>query len=146
MVDEERVVEQQSVTTPPADPTASPEPAGYPNARVTQGSVVTETVRRSPSGAETARRVVVFIFGIIQALIVIRIVLLLADANQENQLVSFIYDLSAFFVGPFEGILNTDAVRHGASIFDVAALVALIGWTVLEFLIIAGIGIARREP
>ena len=145
MVDEERVVEQQSVTTPPADPTA-PEPAGYPNATVTQGSVVTETVRRSPSGAETARRVVVFIFGIIQALIVIRIVLLLADANQGNQLVSFIYDLSAFFVGPFEGILNTDAVRSGASVFDIAALVALIGWTVLEFLIIAGIGIARREP
>lgn len=149
MVDEERVVEQQSVTTPPAQPadaTASPEPVRYPNATVTQGSVVTETVRRRPSGAETARRVVVFIFGIIQALIVIRIVLLLANANQGNGLVSFIYDLSAFFVGPFEGILNTDAVRSGASVFDVAALVALIGWTVLEFLIIAGIGIARREP
>jgi hypothetical protein len=149
MVDEERVVEQQSVTTPaaqPADTTASPEPVHYPNATVTQGSVVTETVRRRPSGAETARRVVVFIFGIIQALIVIRIVLLLANANQGNGLVSFIYDLSAFFVGPFEGILNTDAVRSGASVFDVAALVALIGWTVLEFLIIAGIGIARREP
>lgn len=149
MVDEERVVEQQSVTTPPAQPadaTASPEPVRYANATVTQGSVVTETVRRRPSGAETARRVVVFIFGIIQALIVIRIVLLLANANQENGLVSFIYDLSAFFVGPFEGILNTDAVRSGASVFDVAALVALIGWTILEFLIIAGIGIARREP
>ncbi|MEX2136974.1 MAG: YggT family protein [Chloroflexota bacterium] len=152
MVDEERVVEQQSVTTPPAQPAppadtaASPEPVRYPNATVTQGSVVTETVRRSPSGAETARRVVVFVFGIIQALIVIRIVLLLADANQENQLVSFIYDLSAFFVGPFEGILNTNAVRSGASVFDIAALVALIGWTVLEVLIIAGIGIARREP
>jgi hypothetical protein len=151
MVDEERVVEQESVTTPPADPppadtAAYAEPVRQPNPAVSQSSVVTETVRRSPSGAETARRVVVFIFGIIQALIVIRIVLLLADANQANQLVSFIYDFSAFFVGPFEGILNTDAVRSGASVFDIAALVALIGWTVLEFLIIAGIGIARREP
>ncbi len=146
MVDEERVVEQQSVTTPPADPTPYAEPVRNPNETVSQSSVVSETVRRSPSGAETARRVVVFIFGIIQALIVIRIVLLLADANQANQLVSFIYNLSAFFVGPFEGILNTDAVRSGKSIFDIAALVALIGWTVLEFLIIAGIGIARREP
>jgi hypothetical protein len=149
MVDEERVVEQQSVTTqpaPPADTTTSAEPVRYPNDTVSQSSVVSETVRRSPSGAETARRVVVFIFGIIQALIVIRIVLLLADANQGNQLVSFIYDLSAFFVGPFEGILNTNAVRSGASVFDIAALVAIIGWTILEFLIIAGIGIARREP
>ncbi|MEO8638707.1 MAG: YggT family protein [Chloroflexota bacterium] len=146
MVDEERVVEQQSVSTPPVDTTTSAEPVRYPNETVSHSSVVSETVRRTPSGAETARRVVVFIFGIVQALIVIRIVLLLADANQANQLVRFIYDASGFFIGPFEGILKTNAVQAGASVFDIAALVALIGWTILEFLIIAGIGIARREP
>ena len=145
-MDEERVVESETVTTPPAETTAPPEPVRYPNATVTQGTVVSETVRRRPSGAETWRRVVVLIFGIIQGLIAIRIVLLLIDANQANGLVSFIYNLSAFFVGPFEGVLNTDAVRAGASVFDIAALVALVGWTILEFLIIAGIGIARREP
>jgi len=145
-VDEKRVVESETVTTPPAETTASPEPVRSPSATVTQGTVVSETVRRAPSGAETWRRVVVLIFGIIQGLIAIRIVLLLIDANQANGLVAFIYNLSAFFVGPFEGVLNTDAVRSGASVFDIAALVALIGWTILEFLIIAGIGIARREP
>jgi len=151
MVDEERVVEQQSVTTPPTDPPPADtavyaEPVRQPNQTVSHSSVVSETVRRSPSGAETARRVVVFVFGIIQALIVVRIVLLLIDANQDNGLVSFIYDLSAFFIGPFEGILKTNAVQAGASVLDIAALVALVGWTILEFLIIAGIGIARREP
>jgi hypothetical protein len=150
-LDEERVVEQQSVTTPPADTAPAEtapyvEPVRYASEPVTNSSVVTETVRRSPSGAEVARRAIVFIFGLIQALIVIRIVLLLADANQTNQLVRFIYDTSSFFVGPFEGILNTNAVQAGASIFDIAALVALIGWTILEILIIALIGIARREP
>jgi hypothetical protein len=149
MVDEERVVETNTVATPASpdpDPYVAPAAAPVAPQTVTQGSVVTETVRRTPSGAETWRRVVVFIFGIIQALIAIRIVLLLADANQANQLVRFIYDASAIFVGPFDGILQTNAVRAGASVFDVAALVALIGWTILEFLIIAGIGIARREP
>jgi hypothetical protein len=153
IVDEERVVERESVTTPPADTTTYAEPVAEPvvepvraPATVSNTSVVSERVRHSPSGAEVARRVVVFIFGIIQALIVIRIVLLLADANQANGLVRFIYDASGFFVGPFEGILNTNAVRAGASIFDIAALVALIGWTILEVLIIALIGIARREP
>ena len=145
MVDEERVVEQQSVTTPPADTTTYDEPVRPPET-VSHASVVSETVRRTPSGAETARRVVVFVFGIIQALIAIRIVLLLIDANQANGLVRFIYDLSSFFVGPFEGVLNTNAVQAGASVFDIAALVALVGWTILEVLIIAGIGIARREP
>jgi len=145
-VDEERVVERQSVTTPPADTTPYAEPAGYPSEPVIQSSVVSETVRRSPSGAETARRAVVFLFGIVQALIVIRIVLLLAWANQDNELVRFIYDTSAFFIGPFEGILRTNAISAGHSVLDIAALVALVGWTVLEFLVIALIRIGRREP
>lgn len=145
-MDEERVVERQSVTTPPADTTPYAEPAGYPPEPVIQSSVVSETVRRSPSGAETARRAVVFLFGIVQALIVIRIVLLLAWANQANDLVRFIYDTSAFFIGPFEGILRTNAISAGHSVLDIAALVALVGWTVLEFLVIALIRIGRREP
>jgi hypothetical protein len=143
-VDEQRVVERRSVTTPPADTTVYREPP-YASETVTEGSVVSETVRHSPSGAEIARRAVVFLFGIVQALIAVRIVLLLADANQTNQLVRFIYDTSAFFVGPFEGILNTSAVRAGASVLDVAAVVAIIGWTILELLVIALIRIARRE-
>jgi hypothetical protein len=144
-MEEQRVVERRSVTTPTADTTVYREPA-YASETVSEGSVVSETVRHSPSGAEIARRTVVFLFGIVQALIGVRIVLLLADANQANQLVRFIYDTSAFFVGPFEGILHTNAISAGASVLDVAALVALIGWTILEFLVIALIRIGRREP
>jgi YGGT family protein len=145
---EQRVVERQSVTTPTTETTSTryPDPVAYPSETVTQGSVVSETVRHAPSGAEIARRTIVFLFGIVQALIAVRIVLLLADANQANQLVRFIYNLSAFFVGPFEGILHTNAVRAGASVLDVAALVAIVGWTILEALILAGVRIARREP
>jgi energy-converting hydrogenase Eha subunit A len=145
---DERVVEQQSVTTPSTETTTtdSPAPVTYPNASVSQGSVVSETVRHSPSGAEIARRAVVFLFGLVQALIAVRIVLLLVDANQANQLVRFIYDASAIFVGPFDGILHTNAVRAGASVLDVAAVVALVGWTILEALILALVRIGRREP
>jgi hypothetical protein len=144
-VDEQRVIERRSVTTPAADTTVYREPT-HGTETLSEGSVVSETVRHSPSAAEIGRRTVVFLFGIVQALIGIRIVLLLADANQANQLVRFIYDTSAFFVGPFEGILHTNAVRAGASVLDIAALVALIGWTILEFLVIALFRIGRREP
>jgi hypothetical protein len=145
---EQRVVESQSVTTPSTETTTTPyaDPVTYPNEPVTQGSVVTETVRHSPSGAEILRRTIVFLFGIVQALIGVRIILLLADANQGNQLVKFIYDTSAFFIGPFEGILHTNAVRAGASVLDIAALVAIVGWTILEAVILAGVRVARREP
>jgi hypothetical protein len=132
-MDEERVVVQES----------SPAASSPVSDRQT---VVAETVRRTPSGAETARRVVVFIFGIVQLLIGLRIVLLLLGADRSNALVRGIYDLSAVLIAPFEGILKTDAVGRGGSVLDVAALVALVGWTVLELIIIAAIGIARREP
>ena len=130
-MDEERVVVRETESTPPG-------PAD-------QRTVVAETVRRSPSGAEIARRVVVFIFGIIQVLILLRIVLLLLNADRSNALVKGIYDLSAIFVAPFEGILRTDAIGRAGSILDVAAIVALVGWTILELIIIAAIGIVRRE-
>ena len=145
---EERVVEQESVSTPSTETTTTPvtDPVSDPSPTVTNSSVVSETVRRSPSGAELARRTVVFLFGVVQALILVRIVLLLAWANQANQLVRFIYDTSAIFVGPFDGILHTNAVHAGASILDVAAVVALLGWTILEALILALVQIGRREP
>ena len=145
MVDEQRTVESESVTGPASPTTAEVVTATDPV--VSQATAVRETsVTHTPSGAETARRVIVFLFGLVQALIGLRIILLLADASQGNGIVRFIYDVSGFFVGPFEGVLHTNAVRAGASVLDVAALVALVGWTILEVLIIAGIGVMRREP
>lgn len=130
MVDEERVVVRREAVLPSS----------------ARGSVVEESVRRSPSGAEVARRVVVFAFGIVQVLIMLRIVLLLVGANDESALVAGIYDLSGLFIAPFEGVMGTESVRNGGAVLDVAAVVALIGWTLLEAIIIAGISIARREP
>ena len=113
---------------------------------VDRGPAVVErrTVTRSPSGGELAGRVVILIFGIIQVFIILRIVLLLLDAREGNDLVSFILNTSQIFVGPFEGMLKTNALSSGGSLLDVAAILALIGWTVLEALILAAVGIFKR--
>jgi hypothetical protein len=52
------------------------------------------TATQRPSGGELARRVAVLIFGLIQIVIGLRIVLLLLDARTGNALVSGILDLS----------------------------------------------------
>jgi hypothetical protein len=109
-------------------------------------AVTSRTVETRPSGGTVAGRVVVFIFGIIQALILLRIVLLLMDAREANDLVSFILNASQVFVAPFEGILRTEALKAAGSIFDLAAVLALVGWTILEAIILAGVGVFRREP
>jgi hypothetical protein len=108
--------------------------------------VVERTTVAAPSGGEMARRVVVLVFGIIQLLIVLRIVLLLLDARTGNDIVRFILDASQIFVAPFVGILNVDALKSGGSVFDVAAVVALVGWTVLELVALWIVSLFRREP
>jgi hypothetical protein len=115
--------------------------------RSDRGTAVTSrTIEARPSGGEVAGRIVVLLFGLIQVVILLRIVLLLLDAREGNDLVSFILNTSQIFVAPFEGILRTDALRAGGSIFDVAAVLAIVGWTLLEALILALVGVFRREP
>jgi hypothetical protein len=108
--------------------------------------VVERRVTRTPSGGEVAGRIVMFVFGIIQVLIILRIVLLLLNAREGNDLVQFILNASQLFVSPFEGMLNTNALKSGGSVLDIAAILALVGWTVLEALILAAVGVFRREP
>ncbi|MBI2762172.1 MAG: YggT family protein [Chloroflexi bacterium] len=93
-----------------------------------------------------SRRIIVLIFGLVQVLIGLRFVLLLLDAREANGLVSGILNLSQVFVAPFDGILRTDALRSAGSTFDITAIVALIGWTILEMIILWAVGIFRREP
>ena len=136
---DEDVVQRTQVTTTmdPAQPSA---PVVGRTDRVYSETTVT------PSGGEMTRRVVVLIFGIIQILIIARILLLLLAANADNGLVSFIYQLSDVFVAPFNGIFNSDAVRAGGSVFDIAAAAALVGWTLLEAIIFWAVNLFRREP
>jgi len=100
----------------------------------------------SPSGGEMLRRVVTLIFGIIQAFIVLRIVLLLLNAREGNDIVSFILNVSQIFVAPFIGIFNNDALAAGGAILDIAAIAALVGWTILEFIVLWAVNLLRREP
>jgi uncharacterized protein YggT (Ycf19 family) len=122
---------------------------GAPPVTTTTGdaaSVTEQRVSRRASGNETARRLVVFLFGLIQGLIVVRILLLLLDAREANDLVAFLLNLSEIFVGPFEGILRTGALTARGSILDISAIVALVGWTILELIVLGLLGVFRREP
>jgi len=123
--------------------TQTDDPAVVP---ATSTNQVVERTEVSPSGGEMLRRVVTLVFGIIQAFIVLRIVLLLLNAREGNDIVSFILNVSQIFVAPFIGIFNSDALSAGGSVLDIAAIAALVGWTILEFIVLWGVNILRREP
>ena len=103
----------------------------------------TRTVTYSSSPMLTLERAIIFIFTVIEVLIVARIVLLLVAARESNAIVSFVYDVSEIFVAPFRGILRIDEVQSGATALDVGAIVALIGWVIIELLVLALVRIFR---
>ena len=120
-----------------------------PTAAAGQEAVRTESrriTRTGPGGSEMTRRVVVLVFGLIQILIGARFVLLLLDAREANALVSGILNISQVFVAPFEGILRTDMLHAKGSVLDVTAIVAFVGITIIELIVIWAVGIFRREP
>jgi hypothetical protein len=92
------------------------------------------------------RRVVVLLFGLVQVVIALRFVMLLLDAREANGLVSGILNVSQLFVAPFEGILRRDALTASGSILDITAIVALVGWTIIELIVLWITGVFRREP
>lgn len=115
----------------------------------TQRTVQTEsrrTTRSGPGGSELTRRITVLLFGLIQIVIGARIILLVLDAREANGLVAAILNVSQLFVAPFNGILHSNALTAGGSTLDMAAILALVGWSVLELIVIWGAGIFSREP
>ena len=123
--------------------TQAPLPAAGRETVRTDSRRITST---GPGGSELTRRVVVLVFGLIQIVVGARIVLLLLDAREANGLVAAILNVSQLFVAPFEGILRTNSLHAAGSVLDVAAIVAFVGWTVLELIVIWAVWIFRREP
>jgi len=92
------------------------------------------------------RRVVGLLFGILLVLIGLRILLLALGANQGNALVDGIYGITEIFVAPFRGVFTIDKVSPtGASVFDVGATVAFVGWALIGALVLAILRLPDRR-
>lgn len=138
--DEERVVtrSEERVTAPPP-PVAPAGASGY-------GTTVTqEHITRRPTGPLVAQRFVWFVIGLILLVIALRVVLLLLNAREGNDLVSLIYNLSDPFVAPFRGILGQEAISSRGTYLDGAAIVAMVGWLIIGGVVMALLRVFRRE-
>jgi len=135
-VRETRVVDQNRIDPVPDESVSS-------TVRTTDAAYVPA----GPEPAAVAGRVIGFFFGILQALLILRIVLLLLVANPGNDVVALVLAATDPFVEPFRGMFALDRVGSDiGSIFDLAALVALIGWTLVEGLALAALRIFARRP
>ena len=124
-------------TTPPAPVVAAP---------VAAVPVAVAAPPKKRSATSTISKIVAFLFGILQALLVLRIVLLLLVANQDNAIVSWVLSVTDPFVEPFRGVFNLDEIEgQRGAVLDVAAVVAIIAWSLIETLILSVLRLIGRR-
>jgi YggT family protein len=82
-------------------------------------------------------RLIWLILGFVQAVIGLRVVLRLLAADPANPFASFIYNLSAYFVWPFVGMIEDPAFNGSA--LEVTSIIAmfiylLVAWGLVELI------------
>lgn len=100
-----------------------------------------EPVQRAPvvTVADRAALIVWLVLGVVEALLLMRVILKALAANPAAGFVQFIYSASAPLVVPFQGIFPTPATSR--SVLELSALVAivvyaLIAWGIVRLLAI----------
>jgi hypothetical protein len=127
---------------------ATPAPAPASSDQVNVNAAGQRTyVAAATSPLTIARRIVGLLFGILIGLMAIRIILLALGANEGNVIVDAVYGFTEPFVAPFRGVFSIDTVRPvGRSVFDIGALVAIVGWSLIALVILAILRIPDRAP
>ncbi len=87
------------------------------------------SVVKSSTPARRAMDVVYLVFGIIDALLVIRLVLKLLGANAHAGFASFTYGLTDFFLAPFRGLLPT--IVSGQAVLELSLLFAILIYSLI---------------
>jgi len=80
-------------------------------------------------------RVVMFVFGVVELLLLVRFFLLLVGANTQTGFVQWVHDLSGIFMAPFNAILGVQTIN--GAVFEWSALVAIVVYAVIAWLIVA---------
>ena len=150
MTDQERTTVHETLRTEPIRTTpivrTYSDPLAAAPAVATDRTVVRTYQPASPGPAATASRLVILVFGILQVALILRIVLLLLDANVGNDVVRLILGITDPFVEPFRGMFSIDrATADNGSVFDLAALVALVAWSLIEALVLAALRVFDRR-
>lgn len=76
-----------------------------------------------------------FIFGVVELLLGLRIILRFFAANSATPFVSWIYDISSPLLYPFRGIFPSPVLK-GGYVLEVPTLIALLAYAILGYLIV----------
>lgn len=92
----------------------------------------TEVVSRW-SPARQAFDLIYLVFAVIDGLILIRLVLKLLAANTAVPFTGFVYGVTDWLLAPFHGLLPV--IVNGRSVFEVSALIGLLVYSLLGYVL-----------
>jgi uncharacterized protein YggT (Ycf19 family) len=92
----------------------------------------TEYVSRVSPGRR-AIEVIYLVFGIVDGLLLVRLLLKVLGTNPEAPFSSFIYGLTDFLLGPFKGMLP--AYASGKTIFEPSVLIAILVYALIAWIL-----------
>jgi hypothetical protein len=132
---------------PPAEPVhyvQQPVPPAEPVQYVEPGEPLVPTTRAWD--VYRASQIVYLVFGVIEALILVRVILRLLAANPAAGFTSLIYALTYPFVAPFLGVFPSAGA--GASVLELSSILAIIVYALLAWVIVRVVHIAaeRNRP
>ncbi len=90
-------------------------------------------IRRT--NAQWTARLIYFVFGVIEIIIAIRILLKLIAANEASLFARIIYGFTAPFLAPFQGVVNSPRARNGST-FEIPSLLAILIYLLISWLIV----------
>jgi hypothetical protein len=95
------------------------------------------------STADRTVRIIYLVFGVVEGLIAIRVILKLLAANPDAGFTSLIYNVTQPFVGLFQGVFP-DAASRG-SVLEVSSLLAILVYALLAFALATLVRIMGRR-
>lgn len=85
-----------------------------------------------------------FFFGVLEALIGIRVLLRLIGANPGNAFASLVYNFTALFLAPFNGLVPTPAA--GPMVLEVSSIIAILVYALVAWAIIRLLWLLFYQP
>ena len=77
-----------------------------------------------------------FVLGVLEVILLLRLIFRLLGANQDNAFIMFLYNLSHLFVAGFNGIFNDQTLgRNG--VFELSTLIAMLIYALLAWGIVS---------
>jgi uncharacterized membrane protein len=91
-----------------------------------------------------ATQLVWLLFGILEALIALRIGLKLIGANAASPIAGFIYGVTSLFLAPFEGLTGTPTA--GSMVLELSSVIALLVYALIAWALVKIIEVIFYRP